>query len=164
MTIDSFNKDDNVIRQSTDRLQGSTPIFLVQAARPVLILDEPQNMESERSIYDYIVCDSQTERTFVDALEHLEAVLLYLKLPNWFKVPTPVGNYNPDWAIVMEDRDEFGDTEGKPLLYLVRETKSELVGPLLRDAERQKVHCGERHFVGALGVDFKVVRTVDELI
>ena len=47
MTIDSFNKEDNVIRQSTDRLQGATPLFLVQASRPVLILDEPQNMESE---------------------------------------------------------------------------------------------------------------------
>src|SRR5262245_51940280 len=50
MTIDSFNKDDNVIRQSTDRLQGATPIYLVQSARPVLILDEPQNMESEGRI------------------------------------------------------------------------------------------------------------------
>src|SRR5712671_1022636 len=50
MTIDSFNKEDNVIRQSTDRLQGATPLFLVQAARPVLILDEPQNMESEGRI------------------------------------------------------------------------------------------------------------------
>ena len=50
MTIDSFNKDDNVIRQSTDRLQGATPLYLVQAARPVLILDEPQNMESEGRI------------------------------------------------------------------------------------------------------------------
>src|SRR5437764_13141263 len=50
MTIDSFNKDDNVIRQSTDRLQGATPLFLVQSARPVLILDEPQNLESEGRI------------------------------------------------------------------------------------------------------------------
>src|SRR5207245_4014577 len=50
MTVDSFNKEDNVIRQSTDRLQGATPLFLVQAARPVLILDEPQNMESEGRI------------------------------------------------------------------------------------------------------------------
>jgi len=47
MTIDSFNKASNVIRQTTDRLQGETPIHLVQAARPILILDEPQNMESE---------------------------------------------------------------------------------------------------------------------
>jgi type III restriction enzyme len=50
MTIDSFNKEDNVIRQSTDRLQGATPLFLVQASRPILILDEPQNMESEARI------------------------------------------------------------------------------------------------------------------
>lgn len=50
MTIDSFNKEENVIRQSTDRLQGATPLFLVQSARPVLILDEPQNMESEGRI------------------------------------------------------------------------------------------------------------------
>jgi len=50
MTIDSFNKAGNVIRQVTDRLQGETPIHLVQAARPVLVLDEPQNMESEKSI------------------------------------------------------------------------------------------------------------------
>ena len=47
MTIDSFNKATNVIKQSTDRLQGETPIYLVQATRPILILDEPQNMESE---------------------------------------------------------------------------------------------------------------------
>ncbi|MHB8375813.1 MAG: DEAD/DEAH box helicase family protein, partial [Dehalococcoidia bacterium] len=50
MTIDSFNKASNVIRQSTDRLQGETPINLIQAARPILILDEPQNMESEQSV------------------------------------------------------------------------------------------------------------------
>src|SRR5207247_2698327 len=50
MTIDSFNKASNVIRQSTDRLQGETPIHLVQTARPILILDEPQNMESELCI------------------------------------------------------------------------------------------------------------------
>src|ERR1017187_10012393 len=50
MTIDSFNKEDNVIRQSMDRLQGATPLFLVQSTRPVLILDEPQNMESEGRI------------------------------------------------------------------------------------------------------------------
>jgi type III restriction enzyme len=50
MTIDSFNKASNVIRQSRDQLQGETPIHLVQAARPILILDEPQNMESEKSV------------------------------------------------------------------------------------------------------------------
>ena len=121
-------------------------------------------LPAERSIYDYIVCDSATERAFVNALEHLEAVRLYLKLPNWFKVPTPVGNYNPDWAIVIEDRDEFGDTSGKPMLYLVRETKSVTNPSGWREAEQQKVHCGGRHFKGALGVDYKVVSKLDELL
>jgi type III restriction enzyme len=102
-----------------------------------------------------------TERQFVGKLEQRDDVRLYLKLPGWFKVPTPVGNYNPDWAIVMEERDEFGDAG--PMLYLVRETKSAPVGPQLREAEQQKVHCGERHFKGALSVDFKVVKTADEL-
>jgi len=50
MTLASFNKAANIIRQTTDRLQGETPVHLVQAARPILILDEPQNMESEKSI------------------------------------------------------------------------------------------------------------------
>jgi type III restriction enzyme len=50
MTLDSFNKAANVIRQETDRLQGETPIHLIQTARPILILDEPQNMESEKSV------------------------------------------------------------------------------------------------------------------
>lgn len=118
----------------------------------------------ERSIYDYIVCDSATERDFVKGLENLEAVRLYLKLPNWFKVKTPVGTYNPDWAIVMEDRDEFGDPAGKPLLYLVRETKSTTVSSALREAEQHKIHCGERHFKGALGVNYKVATCVEELL
>lgn len=117
----------------------------------------------ERSIYDYIVCDSLTERKFVETLERRDDVRLYLKLPAWFKVPTPVGNYNPDWAIVMEDRDEFGDAGDKPMLYLVRETKSSTVPAERREAENQKVHCGERHFKGALGVDYDVVTNADEL-
>jgi len=87
----------------------------------------------------------------------------YLNLPAWFKVPTPVGNYNPGWAIVMEDRDEFDDVGDKPMLYLVRETKSTTVHSELREAEQQKIHYGKRHFKGALGVDYRVVTNADEL-
>ena len=57
MTIAAFNKASNIIRQTTDRLQGETPVHLIQAARPVLILDEPQNMESEKSIAALAVLD-----------------------------------------------------------------------------------------------------------
>jgi type III restriction enzyme len=70
---------------------------------------------------------------------------------------------NPDWAIVMEDRDEHGQPTGKPLLYLVRETKSTHKLDGLRPDERRRIICGERHFKEALDVDYKVVTSANEL-
>lgn len=114
------------------------------------------------SVYDHVIYDSQLERRFVEDLEKRDDVKLYLKLPRWFKVDTPVGEYNPDWALVLEDRDEYGEPTGTKL-YLVRETKSGMVSDLRPD-ERRKVRCGEEHFVGALGVNFKVVASASEVI
>jgi len=108
---------------------------------------------TEKSIYDRIVVQSETERKFAERLKKMSNVDLFVKLPGWFKVATPVGQYNPDWALVMEQRDEFGDAG--PRLYLVRETKSTTAADDLRGTENQKIHCGERHFKGALDVDFK---------
>jgi type III restriction enzyme len=88
-------------------------------------------------------------------------VRLFVKLPAWFKVGTPVGQYNPAWALVMQQVDAHGHTG--PLLYLVRATKSTTVAAELRGTENQKIHCGERHFVGALKVDYKVITSADEL-
>jgi len=116
---------------------------------------------AENSLYDHVGCDSDIERDFVDGLERRDDVKLYLKLPGWFKVPTPVGDYNPDWAIVMEERDEYGDPVAK--LYLVRETKGTTEIADLRPDERRKILCGERHFEDALGVDYKVVTSANEL-
>jgi type III restriction enzyme len=90
-------------------------------------------------------------------------VKLYLKLPGWFTVPTPVGEYNPDWAIVMEDLDAHGDPKGEKLLYLVRETKGNNWKTELRPDERRKITCGKRHFDGALGVNYRVVSRASEL-
>jgi type III restriction enzyme len=108
------------------------------------------------SVYDHILVDSEAERKFVERLKNRKDVRLFVKLPAWFKVPTPVGTYNPDWALVMEQVDAHGDSG--PLLYLVRETKSTTVAAELRGTENQKIHCGERHFVGALGVDYKPIK------
>jgi type III restriction enzyme len=113
----------------------------------------------DNSIYDHIVVQSETEKKFVDKLKKMKNVHLFIKLPNWFKVGTPVGQYNPDWGLVMEQ--VFG--EDGPLLYLVRETKSTTVADDLRGTENQKIHCGKRHFTGALGVDYRVVTSTDEL-
>jgi len=98
------------------------------------------------------------ERRFVEALESRQDVQLYLKLPSWFVVRTPVGEYNPDWAIVMENGNG-----GKPLLYLVRETKGTTHLDKLRPDERRKIQCGKRHFKEALGVDYKVVVSANDL-
>ncbi len=116
---------------------------------------------SPHGLYDQVVSDSQVERDFVEGLESRDDVLLYAKLPNWFKVRTPVGGYNPDWALVMEERDEHGQSQQR--LYLVRETKSVDDPWLLSETERRKVQCGQRHFESALGVDFKVVSTAESL-
>lgn len=118
---------------------------------------------AQRSVYDQVVYDSEVEKLFVEGLEGRDDVKLYLKLPSWFTVPTPVGEYNPDWAIVLEDRDEHGAPTGKPLLYLVRETKDPPELDKLRPDEARKIRCGEKHFKDALGVDYKVVKSVNEL-
>jgi type III restriction enzyme len=118
---------------------------------------------SKRSLYDHVTYDSEVEREFIQGLESRDDVRLYLKLPGWFRVPTPVGDYNPDWAIVMEERDEHGEPIGKPLLYLVRETKGENWTTELRPDERRKIYCGEQHFKKALKVDYKVVTRSSEL-
>jgi type III restriction enzyme len=118
---------------------------------------------AKNSIYDHIAYDSDIEHDFVKDLEKRDDVKLYVKLPGWFVVKTPVGEYNPDWAVVMEDRDEHGEPTGKPMLYLVRETKGTTNLNELRPDERRKILCGKKHFTDTLGVDYKVVKTVAEI-
>ena len=118
---------------------------------------------ADHSVYDYVEFDSDIEKQFVEGLEKRDDVKLYLKLPDWFTVDTPIGTYNPDWAIVMEERDAQGEPTGQQLLYLVRETKSTTNLNELRPDERRKIHCGEQHFKKALGVDYKVVTTARDL-
>ena len=101
-------------------------------------------LDTKRSIYEHVIYDSTTERDFADALEKNEGVVLYAKLPSWFKVPTPLGPYNPDWAILF-------DQDGAQRLYFVVETKSSLFADDLRSKEDAKIKCGEAHFT-ALGV------------
>lgn len=106
-------------------------------------------------LYDGVEVDSDTiERPFAHQLERNAQVKLYIKLPEWFTVDTPVGRYNPDWAVVLR-----GDTER---LFLVRETKGTIDKGKLRPDERRKVDCGERHF-DALGIDYQMVTNGDAL-
>jgi type III restriction enzyme len=93
-----------------------------------------------RSIYEDTVCDSETERSFARELESNDAVKLYVKLPGWFTIPTPLGSYNPDWAVLIS-------RDGEERLYFVIETKSSLYDEDLRFKERTNMICGERHFM-----------------
>lgn len=118
---------------------------------------------TKRSLYDHVIFDSDVEKQFVEGLEKRDDVKLYLKLPSFFTVPTPIGSYNPDWAIVVEPRDEFGEPTGEQLLYLVRETKGSTNLDDLRPDEKRKINCGKQHFREALGVDYEVVDSADDL-
>ena len=77
---------------------------------------------------------------------------------------TPIGEYNPDWAVVVEPRDAHGEPTGEQMLYLVRETNGTTNLDELRPDEARKIRCGEKHFKDALGVDYKVVKSAEELI
>jgi type III restriction enzyme len=105
------------------------------------------------SIYEYVVYDSEVEKEFAQKLDQRQDIRLFVKLPGWFEIDTPVGKYNPDWAIVKHD-DET--------LYLVRETKSTRDFLKLRTSEADKVRCGQKHFE-TLGVPFSVVVSADEV-
>ncbi len=120
-------------------------------------------IESPKGLYDRLVFDSQVERKFVEDMEKFTWVKRYIKLPRLFLVPTPIGNYNPDWAIVAARTDEFGDEE-TPLLNLIRETKSSLKADDLRIAEERKIQCGKAHFEKALQVPFKKITQASEIL
>jgi len=109
-----------------------------------------QNMKaSTKSPYEYVVYDSSTiEAPIIEKFEQSENVKVYAKLPSWFKIETPLGNYNPDWAILWEE-------DGKEKLYFVVETKGALSWEMLRATEKGKIECGKKHFA-ALGNDVKL--------
>jgi type III restriction enzyme len=97
-------------------------------------------LEAQKSVYTHVVYDSAgVEKSFAEDLEKNEAVKVYAKLPSWFKIPTPLGTYNPDWAVVVNDN-------GQEKLYFVVETKGSTWWGDLRHVEGAKIKCGEKHF------------------
>ena len=115
-------------------------------------LYEVQN--TGKTPYNYVEFDSEVERKFAVDLDNNEDVKFFVKLPAWFRVDTPLGTYNPDWAIL---------TEREKKLYMVRETEDPTDYSQLRDSEIKKFKCGGKHF-SAIGVDFKVVTNVKEAL
>ena len=110
-------------------------------------------LEVRHSVYDAVVYDSEIEREFAAKLDEREDIKIFVKLPSWFEIDTPIGKYNPDWAILRHDNS---------VLYLVRETKGTKNFEKLRGSEAEKIRCGRKHFK-ALGVDFDVVTSAAEV-
>ena len=112
-----------------------------------------QCLAVKNSVFETIKYDSEIERKFAEELDKREDIKLFVKLPSFFKVDTPIGTYNPDWAIVKHN---------DATIYLVRETKSTKDFEKLRNVEADKIKCGRKHFE-ALETDFDVVSEASEI-
>lgn len=113
----------------------------------------------EKHVYDYVVTDSKIERAFAKELDVSNEVRVYAKLPRGFFIPTPMGNYNPDWAIVFKE----GDVKH---IYFIAETKGSMESMELREVEKAKIECARKHFAklntGQLKYD--VVNSYEKLL
>ena len=100
-------------------------------------------VKANRSIYDHVVYDSENERKFVSNLDIRDEVAVYVKLPDGFFIPTPIGKYNPDWAIAFYE----GSVKH---IYFVAETKGSMETLMFEDhtstPEKAKIHCARQHF------------------
>jgi len=129
-------------------------LFEIQEVEEYLTRLYTVKSNDNRTPYDFIAYESGTEEEVAKLLDGDDRVKFFCKLPRWFKVATPLGSYNPDWAVVVEDSQK---------LYLVRETKSTLDRDKRRESENKKVDCGKAHFK-ALGVNFEDATTIHEVL
>ena len=116
-------------------------------------------MQASKHLYDHIIYDSNNEMKFASKLDKSEEVAVYVKLPRGFYINTPVGKYNPDWAIAFhEDKVKH--------IYFVAETKGDLSSMQLRKVEELKIYCAREHFknISSNTVKYEVVDSYDALL
>lgn len=111
---------------------------------------------SEKSPYNYVVYDSTIESTLANEFEKSENISVYAKLPNWFTIDTPLGTYNPDWAVLWKDKDE-------EKLFFVVESKGSNSLFDLRPKEQGKIDCGKKHFQ-AIGSEMIVANDMSDVV
>jgi len=118
-------------------------------------------VEVSKHIYDYVVTDSKNEKDFAKELDTSNEVCVFAKLPKGFFIPTPMGSYNPDWAIVFND-----DEKNMKYIYFVAETKGSMSTLQLREVEKAKIECARKHFERISTGDFKydVVDSFERLL
>lgn len=121
--------------------------------------DFSKAFKAERHVYDYVFTDSKNERNFVTELDNSAEVVVYAKLPKGFFIPTPVGNYNPDWAIA------FNEGLVKHV-YFVAETKGSMSSMELREIEKCKINCARKFFskITSDQVKYEVVDSYGKLM
>lgn len=136
--------------------QYEADIFSAQELRGRIGIDA---IRSDKSLYDLVVVDSQgVEKRFAEELEQQEMVEVYTKLPRGFYISTPMGRYNPDWAIAFRE----GSVKH---IYFVAETKGSEDVTQLREVEQKKIECARRHFasISDSTVKFDVVSSYSSL-
>jgi type III restriction enzyme len=119
-----------------DTTEGAyeTPVIFTERKE-----DLSKGFKANRHIYDYVFTDSTIERDFVGELDASSEVIVYAKLPKSFHIPTPVGNYNPDWAIAF-NKDKVKH------VYFIAETKGSMSSMELRKTEESKIDCARKFF------------------
>lgn len=143
----------NIVYHKTDKRHDAKTVFTndKNALRNSELL--------KKHIYDYITSDSKIEADFAKALENSQEVVVYAKLPKSFYISTPVANYSPDWAIVIDERDQKH-------IYFVAETKGTDSDMDLREIEKLKIHCADKHFKEISGgvVKFSKVSSYEKMM
>ncbi len=116
-------------------------------------------MKADKHLYDHIVYDSSNEKEFAEKLDVSSDVAVYVKLPNEFYISTPVGHYNPDWAIAFYE----GNVKH---IYFIAETKGSMSSMQLRRIEEAKIHCAKEHFkaISGANVIYDVVDSYTSLL
>ncbi len=112
---------------------------------------------ASKFLFDVLRYDSKIEFDFLKNAISQDRVKLITKLPSWFKVNTPLGKYNPDWALLLNE-------EGKDNVYFIAETKGENFDSNGRALEKDKTRCGKIHFINALGIEYKTINNVDQVL
>ncbi len=133
-----------------------TDIFTQEKSRQTV----DKAYSAQKHILDYVFADSKGERDFAEDLDKADEVCVYAKLPRSFQIPTPVGNYAPDWAIA------FNDNMGVKHIFFVAETKGSMDSMQLKAVEKAKIDCAKKLFnnISTSHVRYHEIDSYDQLI
>jgi type III restriction enzyme len=146
-----------VERISYDPLEGTHDIAIFTQEKPKGSFSNA--FRAKRHVYDYVFTDSKNERQFVEELDASTEVVVYAKLPRGFSIPTPVGGYNPDWAIAF-------DHNKVRHVFFIAETKGSMSSMELREIEQRKIECARKFFARITSgrVRYKVIDGYSKLM